>query len=244
MLRIKLKRTLLLFSSLLFPVTMWYFSPYLIIQGASEHIISESFIVFSCMLIFSIFLGRDWCGYLCPAGGLQECARQINESSIKTGWRKYIKFILWFIMLSTVLILLVKGNKRIRVDFFYMTDHGVSVTEVFNYVIYYGVILILTLPALFSGRRGACYYICWMAPFMILGSKIGQKLHLPQLHMEYDTNQCISCKQCNKACPMGLDVVSMVKQRDSGQTMDCIQCGECVEACPKKVIKYKMKWEN
>ena len=61
-------RKALLISLLLFPVTMWYFSPYLIIQAASEHIMNGSFIVFCLMFVCSMFLGRVWCGYLCPAG--------------------------------------------------------------------------------------------------------------------------------------------------------------------------------
>ena len=56
--RQKIRRTMIFISFLLFPVTIWYFSPYLIIQAASEHIINGSFIVFMIMLIASMFLGR------------------------------------------------------------------------------------------------------------------------------------------------------------------------------------------
>lgn len=43
--RQRVRKTLLLISFLLFPITIWYFSPYLIIQAASEHIINGSFIL-------------------------------------------------------------------------------------------------------------------------------------------------------------------------------------------------------
>ena len=52
------RKTLLFISFLLFPITMWYFSPYLIIQGASEHIMNGSFIVFMIMFVASMFLKR------------------------------------------------------------------------------------------------------------------------------------------------------------------------------------------
>ncbi len=66
-----IRKTLIFISFLLFPVTMWYFSPYLIIQALSQHILNGSFWVFLAMLVLSMFCGRVWCGYLCPAGGLQ-----------------------------------------------------------------------------------------------------------------------------------------------------------------------------
>ena len=74
---------------------------------------------------------------------------------------------------------------------------------------YYGVMLLLVLPALIHGRRATCHYICWMAPFMVIGSTIGRLLHIPQLHIEAEGEACVGCGQCNKACPMGLDVKAM-----------------------------------
>jgi len=241
--RQKLRRILLLISFLLFPVTIWYFSPYLIVQAASEHIMNGSFIVFCCMFIASLFFGRAWCGYLCPAGGLQECAIRANDAPAKQGFRNNIKFIVWGTMMIAVVVMFILGKNDVTIDFFYMTDHGVSVTEIYNYVIYYGVILLLVAPALIHGRRAACHYLCWMAPFMIIGGKIGQLLHLPQLHMEADKNKCVSCKRCNNACPMGLDVENMVQTGANSKCSECIQCGACADECPKGVICYKMNWK-
>ena len=126
----------------------------------------------------------------------------------------------------------------------------------------------LVLPALIHGRRASCHYICWMAPFMVIGSMLGRLLHFPQLHVGADRERCISCGQCSKACPMGLDVKNMVlKSGNAGhpecmqsgsykdgysgpgnrlKTSECIQCGACIDACPKKVLKYKcegLKWK-
>lgn len=56
--RQKIRKTILISSFLLFPITIWYFSPCLIIQAASEHIMNGSFIVFSLMLVLSMLFGR------------------------------------------------------------------------------------------------------------------------------------------------------------------------------------------
>ena len=136
------RKALLLISLLLFPVTMWYFSPYLIIQAASEHIMNGSFIVFCLMFVCSMFLGRVWCGYLCPAGGLQECALSVNNKSSKQGWRNYIKFVIWIIWIAAVVVTFVLGKNKVTINFLYMTDHGISIAEIYNYIIYYGVSLL------------------------------------------------------------------------------------------------------
>lgn len=241
--RQRIRKTTLLISLLLFPITMWYFSPYIIINAAMEHVINGSFIVFVVMLIFSVFFGRVWCGYLCPAGGLQECALRINDNPARQGKRDKIKYVIWIIWICAVITTFVLGKNDVTIDPFYMTDHGISIASIYNYVIYYGVIFLLLMPALIHGRRAACHYICWMAPFMVIGSSIGRLLHLPQLHIEADKDKCISCGKCSRACPMGHDVKKLVAEGRNAECTECIQCGACIDECPKSVLKYQFTWK-
>jgi polyferredoxin len=74
-----LRRALLFISFLLLPATLYYFSPALILQAASEGVINGSFLVFGLMFVASLLVGRLWCGWLCPAGGLQECSAMVNS---------------------------------------------------------------------------------------------------------------------------------------------------------------------
>lgn len=237
--RQKIRKTILLISFLIFPVIIWYFSPYLIIQASSQHILNGSFFVFLTMLILSLFMGRIWCGYFCAAGGLQEVCSVINEKPAKQGQRNKIKFIIWTIWVITIISIFIMGTNPVTIDFFYMTDHGISISNINSYVIYYGVILILILPSLIHGKRATCHYLCWMAPFMIIGSTIGRKLHFPQIHIESEKNKCKSCKKCNKTCPMGINVETMIKEEKISTNTECIQCGACIDKCKHDVLKYK-----
>lgn len=108
--RQQIRKAILLISFLLFPITMWYFSPYLIIAAASEHIMNGSFIVFCAMFLTSIFFGRAWCGYLCPAGGLQDCVMIINDKPAKQGWRNNIKYVIWIVWIIVVVITFILGK--------------------------------------------------------------------------------------------------------------------------------------
>lgn len=79
--RQQIRKLLLIISLLLFPITLYYFSPVLIINAGLNGIINGSFIVFAFLFLLSIPFGRLFCSYLCPAGGLQECVFAVNEKS-------------------------------------------------------------------------------------------------------------------------------------------------------------------
>ena len=72
MTRQRIRKLLLITSLLLFPITLYYFSPALIISAGVKGIINGSFIVFTLMFLLSIPFGRLFCSHFCPAGGLQD----------------------------------------------------------------------------------------------------------------------------------------------------------------------------
>lgn len=99
--------------------------------------------------------------------------------------------------------------------------------------------MLIAVPALIAGKRSFCHYICWMAPFMVAGRKLGNLLMLSSLRLKADSGKCTHCKQCSKNCPMSLDVEQMVS-KGSLENAECILCGECTGTCPKKVIHYTL----
>ena len=235
-----IRKLILILSLLLFPVTLYYFSPALIINAGLEGIVNGSFIVFAAMLIGSIFFGRLFCAYLCPAGGLQDCACLVKGKAPKQGWKNYIKYVIWVIWIAAVIYCYVNKGELIKIDFLYQTENGISVSDIYGYAIYYGIVLLILIPSLIGGKRAFCHYFCWMAPFMVVGTKIRKLLHLPGLHIAANSGKCVSCNQCNKACPMCVDV-SRAVQRGKVTSSECIQCGACVDSCPQKVLAYRMK---
>lgn len=93
-LRQKLRKLCIIVSMLCFPVTLYYFSPALIINAGLQGIINGSFVVFMLLFLLSIPFGRLFCAYLCPAGGLQECAFAVNGNHPRQGWRNSIKYVI------------------------------------------------------------------------------------------------------------------------------------------------------
>ncbi len=238
--RQKIRKLTLILSLLLFPITLYYFSPALIFGAAFSRIINGSVIIFAMMFLLSIPFGRLFCAYLCPAGGLQECVFSVNAKLPKQGWKNYIKYVIWCVWVTAVIFCYCLNGKITGIDFFFETENGISVSSVQSYVIYYGIVLLIFIPAVLFGKRVFCHYFCWMAPFMVLGTKVRRILHLPGLHIEVkDREACISCGKCNKECPMGIEVSEKMAEGQI-RSMECILCGACVDGCPRKVLSYGM----
>lgn len=235
--RQSLRKAILFISFLLFPVTLYYFSPYLIIQGAIEGIMAGSFIMFMAMFFSALIFGRAFCGWLCPAGGLQESLMLVAQKPATGGRFDLIKFALWVPWITGIGFAAMKAGGFKTVDFFYQTTSGISVANPFAYIVYYGVLFLIVTLSLLAGRRGFCHYSCWMAPFLILGTSLRNLLKMPGLRLKSQKNQCIHCGQCSKKCPMSLPVEQMASSGNMIH-LECILCGECADTCPKKVIRF------
>jgi polyferredoxin len=241
--RQRIRQALLIISFLLFPITMNYFSPYVIIEGASQGIVNGSLVTFTLMFIGSLFLGRLWCGWACPAGAIGEMCQPVNNRPVNTKTIGWIKWLIWVVWLGFIVSMVIMAGGYRQVNLLLDTVGGISVAGdadrpiIFAYIIYYGVVgLFVALPML-VGRRAACHSICWMAPFMILGRKLRNTAAWPSLRLKADPALCSNCKTCTTNCPMSLDVNAMV-QKGQMEHSECILCGTCVDHCPKNAIVY------
>ncbi len=235
--RQRIRKALVFLAFLSFPITMNFLSPYVIIDGAINGIVNGSLIMFGLMFVSSLFLGRAWCGWVCPGGGMQELVEPVNRRPVNGRKIDWIKWAIWIPWISLIIWMVVQAGGYSRVNFLHLTDTGISVDEPFKYITYYLVVLLFVGLAIFAGRRAGCHTICWMAPFMMIGCWIRNRFGWVSLRLTADTSACSDCKLCTKNCPMSLDVNSMV-QIEYMEDPECILCGTCVDNCAKSAIRY------
>ena len=224
---------------MLFPVLLNYFSPYLIVEGSASGILSGSAITFAILFVGSLFLGRAWCGWLCPAAGLQEAVFFIQDrkASQKGNW---IKWLIWVPWIALILFGFIHAGGIRQVNPLLHTEQIISVVDKWNYIIYYFVIGTVFILSLAAGKRAFCHYACWMAPFMIIGRTFRNLGRWPSLRLQANRESCTDCLTCVRNCPMSLDVNAMVHS-PSMENKECILCGNCVDHCSKGVIRYVFK---
>ena len=235
--RQKVRQALMLLMFALFPLIYYYFSPYIVIMGAAEGIVVGSLIVFALLFVFSLFLGRAFCGWVCPAGATQELCARARNKNFKNEKRNWIKYAIWAPWITIIAVMFLQAGAIRAVDPFYQTYYGISITGLESAIIFLAIASLIAGIALVAGKRAACHTICWMAPFMIIGRKISNSVNWPAIRLEVDPSKCINCMTCTRNCTMSLDVNEMV-QKQAMENTECILCGNCVDTCPKNVIKY------
>lgn len=232
-----MRKMLLFMMFLLLPVTLNYFSPYIIINGLANGIMSGAFFIWVLVLITSLFFGRAFCSYICPYGGLQMVTDKVLQRPLKeVKWLRKIRYILGFIWIGGIIFVLVKNISGLKFDFFYLTESFISVDNALKLVGYYVIVLALLILPMFLGKRASCQYLCPMSVLNIIGTKVKNTINIPSLRLQPSRNNCNNCKQCNRACPMSLNVNRMVNE-EKMEHIECILCGECCGACKFSAIK-------
>ncbi len=237
-----IRKTILIIVFLSFPVIINWFSPYLVIDAALAGIISGSFLTFTVLFLSSLVLGRSFCSWVCPAGGLQDCVAAAAQGKPgPRGWADRIKYFIWVPWIALIVLSFLRAGGISGIDPLWKIDQGVSVSSA-------GMLLFIFLPIVFLfailgltlGRRGGCHTICWMAPFMVLVRKLANGLRIPGLRLLPRPSACTGCKTCTRGCPMSLEVEQMIREGNMEHT-ECILCGECVDNCPGQVIRFTFK---
>jgi len=238
--RQNIRKGILVVSFILFPLMLFWFSPYTAILSSMEGVIGSSIVMFSFLFIISLFSGRIFaCGYSCPIGGMQQCITIANNKKVKGGKLNNIKYFFWVPWIITIIVFFVLAGGIKEFIFFFGNENG------FNFypdtlhanIIYYSFVLGVAIISFIFGRRAFCHYLCFFSPFMIIGTKIADFLKIPRLQLKSEKEKCIGCNKCSEKCPMSLDVENMViieKMYDS----ECSLCGECVDICPNNAISY------
>lgn len=229
--RQRVRKGILVYSALMFPMTFLLLSPFIIVLSAAEGVLNGSAMIFGLFLMFSVVGSRLFCGWLCPGGAVQDYISAANNRHWNSKWKNRSKYVIWVVWFSFIVFLWIH-NRPIKGDFL----HFMGINK-FYLIIYVIVVSIIYLFTLVTGRRGMCHSLCWMAPFMVIGESIADFLHIPRFRLKANPDVCVSCGKCSRICPMGLNVSDMVKSGSVDST-ECINCLECVDGCPKKAIGF------
>ena len=201
------------------------------------------FYVLGILLCFGVILGRTICGWLCPAGLVQDLLHKIPGKKIRkskaTRLLSYLKYGL--LAVFAVIIPLWNGLKSVPLPAFckYICPAGTlggaaallahpANADLFSmlgalFTRKWVILCLLMLLCVFV-YRAFCRFLC------PLGAVYGLFNRFCLIGIRVREDQCVRCGQCLDVCPMDV--------RRLGDH-ECISCGRCVETCPKGAITLR-----
>jgi Polyferredoxin len=189
---------------------------------------SKGFIHYAIAKIFGpLIWRRGFCGYACWTAAVLDWLPVKNKNNNIPRSYRNLRFIMLFLSLSIPLYLIFVLSYNPLTDF-------VNKQEMKWMFISNGLYYVIAIPLAFmlSDKRAFCKYACPVSLVMTPASKIGLLKIVPNLD-----NDCIGCKACNNNCPMGVDVMSYMKQNKAISDTECILCSDCSIVCPTNKIR-------
>ncbi len=230
-------------------------------------ILALIFIIAAFALFFiTTFLGRVWCGYLCPQtvwsaifqwweekleGPANKRRAQDNKRYSSSLWfKKTVKHCIWLLIAFFTAVSFVGYFVPVRQLISQSITFNLSNGPLF-WIVFFTLCTYLNAGWL---RATVCLHMCPYARFQ--SAMFDKDTYIVAYHNDraeprgprsrkQDPKQlglgdCIDCNLCVQVCPTGIDI------RD-GLQYECINCGACIDACdntmakmgyPKRLISY------
>lgn len=188
-------------------------------------------ILMSIIFVLAILFGPVFCGWVCPLGSVQEWIGKAGRKVFKNKYNNFVpkkldrilRYARYIVLILVVYVTSISGYILFdKIDpynaLFTFWSEEVSVMAL--------VVLAITLLLSLFIERPWCKYAC---PY---GALLGISNKFRIFKIKRNKNTCISCKKCDRSCPMNIPVSNVEYVND----LQCISCFECTSErnCPVK----------
>lgn len=190
-------------------------------------------------LLGLVVLGKAWCAWACPMGGLDELFASLGRRDRlgTRGWSTRWKYAPWALLIFLALIspLTLKPVFCQWLCPFKMVFECapiVNAETLVQFIVFVaiGLSLIVALPLL-TKKRTQCALFC---PFGPVAAAAGCA---NPFRVRRDLDRCTRCGACADACPL-----FCAAPGEYGEAMPrgCARCGACIDACPRGALRISL----
>ncbi len=194
-----------------------------------QKIHESSFVLMLAALVLAVLAGPALCGWVCPFGTVQELisklGRKLNGKRfnhfIPAKVDKVLRYLRYLVLAAVVYQTAVTGKL-----IFQGVDPYYALFNLWTNELTPAALTLLALTAIASlfVERPWCKYAC---PY---GAVLGLTNFFRIFKIKRNTETCIQCGACDRACPMNITVSDTATVRNH----QCISCLKCTseQACP------------
>jgi ferredoxin len=184
-------------------------------------------------ILFSLFFGRVFCGWVCLFGSVQQFIYDFRRRTFPKMRRYDPPRYLHLAKLPALLLVIYYAHMFSR-QIFCEYDPFLYIFTISFSLDFLGILTILLLVFSFFIERPFCRFACPLGALLWVAEK------LPLYRVKADKEKCNSCGLCKRVCPMNKDIPN-----NKGE---CICCGACMIKCQKGLIRYGLsldtKWHK
>jgi len=203
----------------------------LLVTGQFPAVHPAAMFLLAAFLVMSVVLKKSFCGWLCPVGTASETlwklgGKVFGRNFHPPGWLdQQLRGLKYLLLGFFVFVIAWMPAEAVR-DFMsgpYGTIADVKMLDFFRGIGVIGIAVLAWLVVLSVLIRNFwCRYLC---PY---GALMGLVSLLSPVKIRRDSEACIDCGKCSKACPSSLKVDQLVQIR----SVECTACMACVASCP------------
>jgi len=206
-----------------------------------QSIFTSDWLIIGIMLAACVVVGRFFCGWICPAGFVQDLLYKIPSPKFEIpAFMQWLKY--GFLTITVIIVSYFAGKE---VSYFFCSFCPTASIEsvipamIFSpeYVIgaagfWRFLVLAIVLVLVIMNNRNFCKIMCPIGALVAITNKFSL------FSMKLAADKCIHCHKCDANCPMDVQVENCAKTgKKVSRDLECIECLTCESVCPTNAIK-------